>query len=437
MANNPLITTPSTGLTKSVASVSGTPVAGYDDTAGQVKISKNAISVGNISASATTPVTATSGALNQAASPTPANIGGTGVSSLSGDGLVQYSSGIVTTAPVTGSWLQYVSSASAWQAVAYPSTTAPVIANKQEFISNGTWTKPSGINFVRVICMGGGGGGGAGNKGTTADYVSGGNGGGGGGCSDMTFPASLITGSTVSVAVGSGGSGGVFLTSTDAIDGGNTSFGTTGDPWFVMATGGKAGAVGEIIPRLYADGTYAQFAFPLTAKGGLGTLPGGNGGAFPVRGDLQDSSAVNVYNHSAPGGGGGGAGALIIGTSYFKGQSGGAGGEFQGNSATPGGAAGIWTAGTGPVNGSAGGSSLATFGISTIGMAPSYSYFGSGGGGGTTARNSATFFTAGSGGAGGNGGGGGGGGGSAYGTAAFAGGNGGAGGNGWCLILCW
>ena len=436
MANNPLVTTISTDLTKNVASVSGTPVAGYDDTAGQVKISKNAVSVGSISSSASTPVTVTSGALSQAASPTPANIGGTGVSSLSGEGLVQYSSGIVTTAPATGSWLQYVSSASAWQAIAYPSTSAPVIANKQEFTSGGTWTKPSGINFVRVICMGGGGGGGAGTKGaSTAEYVSGGNGGGGGGCSDMIFPASLITGSTVSVVVGSGGSGGVYLTSTAATDGGNTSFGTVGDPWFVMATGGKAGAVGEVMPLLYADGTYAQLVFPLTAKGGIGTLPGGAGGSLPVHGNnYYDSlTSTTFYNHSAPGGGGGGAGTGFQTTTGFKGQGGGAGGAFQGNTAVPGGNAG---AGATPTNGSAGGSSLAVFGISTAGMIPTVSYFGSGGGGGSGSKTTAGT-TAGTGGAGGNGGGGGGGGGASYANASNAAGNGGAGGAGWCLILCW
>ena len=116
--------------------------------------------------------------------------------------------------------------------------------NFQVFTSSGTWTKPSGVNFVyvEVIGAGGGGGGGAGGPNVSSpDYRNGGAGGGGGARATKIIRAADL-GATVAVTVGTGGSGGAGGASGSG-SGGNTgglsSFGT-----HVVAQGGRGGGGG-------------------------------------------------------------------------------------------------------------------------------------------------------------------------------------------------
>ena len=53
-----------------------------------------------------------------------------------------------------------------------------VAANIQTFTASGTWTKPAGVTFVQVTCIGGGAGGGGGRR-SASGTVAGGGGGGG------------------------------------------------------------------------------------------------------------------------------------------------------------------------------------------------------------------------------------------------------------------
>ena len=74
------------------------------------------------------------------------------------------------------------------------------------FTESGTWTKPEGCKLVcvEVIGAGGGGGGGAINR----TYLHGGAGGGGGALNRKLFKASDL-GSTESIIIGAGGTGGI------------------------------------------------------------------------------------------------------------------------------------------------------------------------------------------------------------------------------------
>src|SRR5207248_728514 len=81
-----------------------------------------------------------------------------------------------------------------------------------------TWTKPAGVTFVQVVCVGAGGGGGGGLGNNSA--VSGG-GGGGGGCVSITTFLAATLGATETVNVGLGGTGGVGVVGTAGNNGGN------------------------------------------------------------------------------------------------------------------------------------------------------------------------------------------------------------------------
>jgi hypothetical protein len=100
-------------------------------------------------------------------------------------------------------------------------------AGKEVFLSDGTFTVPSGVNevFVTVVAGGGGGGGDEGN-------------GGGAGGSYINRYVSVTAGNDISVIVGTGGAGGQgsgTVAETNGADGNDSSFGS------LTATGGLGG----------------------------------------------------------------------------------------------------------------------------------------------------------------------------------------------------
>lgn len=105
-------------------------------------------------------------------------------------------------------------------------------ANMQVFTSSGTFTVPAGVTKVKVTVVGGGGaGGGVVNTGTR------GGGGGGGGGASIKIVSGLTPGSTVSVTVGTGGTG---VSNGNGNAGGTSSFGA-----HCSATGGAGGAANQ------------------------------------------------------------------------------------------------------------------------------------------------------------------------------------------------
>lgn len=100
----------------------------------------------------------------------------------------------------------------------------------REYTSSATWTKPDGLKYAYVVCLGAGGGGGSGRRGAAGTIRTGGTAGSGGYISRRLIPEALLP-SSVSVVVGAGGGGGIAQTVNDSIGnngsyGGNTSFGT-------------------------------------------------------------------------------------------------------------------------------------------------------------------------------------------------------------------
>ena len=87
-----------------------------------------------------------------------------------------------------------------------------------------TWEKPRGISMIHITCIGGGGGG---RSGWCADSItrSGGGGGGSGGFSMLLIPAVFLP-DVLYVSVGSGGAGGVSITTAASTTGMAASDGT-------------------------------------------------------------------------------------------------------------------------------------------------------------------------------------------------------------------
>ena len=126
----------------------------------------------------------------------------------------------------------------------------------QVITANGTWTKPAGINLVKVYVTGGGGGGGDGSAANNPSC-----GGGGGGTSIKFIDVSAISSETVTIgAGGAGGTGGGTGSS-----GGTSSFGA-----HCSATGGTGGA---------ANNSNSFGVGGVGASGDL-NLKGGDGGSW-------------------------------------------------------------------------------------------------------------------------------------------------------------
>lgn len=159
----------------------------------------------------------------------------------------------------------------------------------QTFCATGSWTMPSGTQFVMAEIISGGAGGNGGGCGGSASNS--GYGGGGGGGISITFPASLIT-SPVCVVVGAGGSGGCGCLAsyyTNGTSGGYSCFGC-----YAIVSGGcgTSGASGGVLNSI---GTKAEACLIY------------NGG----RGGVQQYYSQFGPGDSIWGAGGGGAGGYV------------------------------------------------------------------------------------------------------------------------------
>jgi hypothetical protein len=302
----------------------------------------------------------------------------------------------------------------------YPAFTIAATAssaNIQEFTTAGTstWTKPAGAKFVYVLCQGGGGGGGSGHKqlASPTQPNQGGQGGAGGGWIDAIIPAALL-GSTETVTVATGGTGGASKTTSgignDGTAGGNSSFGS-----WCIGRGGNGGTGGSTTTQgsgSIAPNTANNILIAQQSAGASTTVFAGYGGGRNA--GLAGGNAGNGGKNAGGGGGGGGlANPAVAALAGGNGGSGGAGVIASTNT----------LAGSGGAGGTAGGNG-------TAGADATNDYLGAAGGGGGSSSTSAN------GGSGANGGypaGGGGGGGSCL--SSFNSGAGGNGGDGYVLVI--
>ena len=274
----------------------------------------------------------------------------------------------------------------------------------QSFTSSGTFTVPTGVNYVTVVALSPGGGGRGGRSyatnATTATTLAGGQGIGGGATGYWAMRRDIYVGNvaTVSVGIGAGGTGGTATTITKAAagtasplgsnaaggvapgDAGATTFGT-----LLTVTGPVSSATGAVPTGFYgldqvaglpnsssgAPGTAHPISTTYTAapfttfintstagangsgSGGTGTAANGGGtatgtaiagsGGATFSGTASSSSSVTNSAAAGPGGGGGGGGSsmrYISGASQTIVATGGAGGNAVANSGGGGGGGG-------------------------------------------------------------------------------------------------
>lgn len=178
----------------------------------------------------------------------------------------------------------------------------------QVFTSTGTFTVPSGITTVKVTVIAGGGGGGSARV-PTCGGSTGGNGGGGG--ASIKYVTGLTPGGTVSVTVGSSGTGGVPNGAGGT--GGTSSFGA-----YCSATGGGGGAHGfNGTGAAGSNGAGSSGDINLSgfrvSTGAVGYAPIYGGVVLGAGGDANGNAGINL--------GSGGTGAQ----SGSAGRTGGAG----------------------------------------------------------------------------------------------------------------
>jgi hypothetical protein len=276
-------------------------------------------------------------------------------------------------------------------------------ADLQTFTSSGTWTKPSGVTFVRVCVWGGGGGGGSGRFTTAAQDTAGGAGGGGGARASAIFPAACLP-STVTVTIGAGGAGGAARTSASSgangSVGGTSTFGT--GCGYIKAFGGGGGSLGACDAVNYYGGGGGGTG----GAGGIGSSSTAATGGFPrsnYNGVVVASSCLRANAIGGGGGAGGGINACIrtaAGNAEWGGAGGGAAGRPNVSTVYSGG--GSLFGGTG---GGGGGWTNASFNAGCGGEGGSNKYSAGGGaaGGSCSAGTAGSILPSGSGGGGGGG----------------------------------
>jgi hypothetical protein len=182
----------------------------------------------------------------------------------------------------------------------------------QTFTSTGTFTAPSTCNMVEITLVGGGGGGGGAASASNNSIRSGGGGGGG---LVVKKRLSVTPGTSYTVTIGAGGSGGTNLAAGSV--GSDSSFGA-----LATALGGGSGASRGAssflgVPRGTGGGTWGN-------QNGVSGAGGGAGGSAMLYGRNNDANYQPfLFN----------LGSTYISDNNNRGRGGGAGGQsFQASS---------------------------------------------------------------------------------------------------------
>lgn len=175
----------------------------------------------------------------------------------------------------------------------------------RQYTAGDTWSKPSGLVMVEVVCVGAGGGGGSGAR-RGSGVVSRGGGGGGGGTVSFAQVLAASLASTVTVTIGAGGTGGAAITADNTGGGtggagGSTSFGS-----HCVAPGGVGASADGAVSADVALSTSYEPDYAFGALVGVVGRASNASGTAPTTGQQQEltSSAPYVNNPGAPGGGG-------------------------------------------------------------------------------------------------------------------------------------
>lgn len=260
----------------------------------------------------------------------------------SGDIVVGTGSGTYDNLPIgtTGQILTADTTVSPYKVKwASPAGSTPTV-NWVRLTSGTSWSVPAGIKSATIWAIGGGGGGGSA-RGDGNKY--GGGGGGAGGIQSGTFDLSSVAGSTISYAIGAAGAGGAQTTGAgnNGTNGGNTTFGTALQAWYLSATGGGGGKGGN------GQGSSGGCAGGNGGAAASGAAGGGGGGIGGNGDSAKSVVSTDSISHGTQGGSGGfggngtngivaGLGGLGMFINNYGVGGGGVGGCLQGNNFTNG-----------------------------------------------------------------------------------------------------
>jgi hypothetical protein len=169
----------------------------------------------------------------------------------------------------------------------------------REYTTSGTWTKPSGLLFIEIVCIGGGGGGACGGRQASGVVGRGGGGAGSGGITYRIIPASDL-GSTESYTIGAGGNGTAGRTTDNTAGANGNSGGSTTFGSLANANGGSA-AIPTGRPTAIRSGTRFDDVNRWIENSSSGSRSDGGIGDTP-----PSESAVNGQWYVGHGGGAGG-----------------------------------------------------------------------------------------------------------------------------------
>ena len=213
---------------------------------------------------------------------------------------------------------------------------------------SGTWTVPNGVTQVEYLVAAGGG---AGAGGSASEH-----GGGGGGAGGVTTGTLNISTSTLSIAVGTGGTGGAI--NSRGTSGANSSLGSgitmtgggAGGTYFTNGplTGGSGGGAGAGNNRTGALGTSLQGnSGGSVLMTGTTATDGRHGAGGGGAGSAGGSTTAGPTITTAAGAGGIGIQNSISGNPVFYGGGGGGGGSSKDAGSSGGGTGGSGVGGTG------------------------------------------------------------------------------------------
>ena len=231
-----------------------------------------------------------------------------------------------------GHWLelQYDATLDKW--VLLNPSSGVTTRGKQRFVSNGSFTVPSGISTIWISgCGGGGGGGGSGGvSGVTSGFsASGGGGGGGAGQYQTRVPYAVTPGQVLTITIGAGGVNGLAgaAGSNGGVGGNGAATTVAGTGVSVSLSGGNGGGGGYGISAIndagggggVGGGNGASDGSSGLAVAGYSYDFGGMGGAggssnFGIGGGTRGTGGIG-FSASGFGAGGGGAGGVVSASS--------------------------------------------------------------------------------------------------------------------------
>jgi hypothetical protein len=240
----------------------------------------------------------------------------------------------------------------------------------QTFTSSGTWTRPTGVDYVTVVAMGGGGGGSGGNlraqNDSTAVQTLGGDGGatgpwvilrdiyvgdastvsigigaGGAGGTATTFNKAAAATGTATQSGGAGGAGGATTFGSYLSVGGGTATASAGLFGLVQSNGVRGGEGGytpansginatDGLAHTMSSYTSAPYSVAWVSTGAAGSAGTGSGGSTSAVGT---GGTANATLGIGGGGGGGGGASVDTGVNAGNGSAGGAAASGSGGGA--------------------------------------------------------------------------------------------------------